>query len=213
MTSALEHVRPQYELFEDDVPPAPFAELSRAQRISWDIETSGLSWASDRVALCQLYASDLPVVMVRIGSSVPRNLRLLLENRQVLKVFHHAMFDLRFMAHHWNVRPANVACTKIAAKLLLPEKPDDQRLQSLLDRYLGLRISKEQQTSNWFAPAYSKAQIAYAIEDVVHLVELLDVMTHELQARGLRSLAERCFEHLPARVELELGGFGDVFQY
>jgi ribonuclease D len=213
MTSVLEQSPPRHLLFEGDIPSALHRELSRATRIAWDIETSGLDWCTDRIALCQLHVENSPVTIVRISSQGPARLRSLLENAAIKKVFHHAMFDLRFMAHHWTVRPQNIACTKIASKLLFPGQPEEQKLQSLVGRFLGISLNKSEQRSNWFARAYSSAQLAYAAGDVIHLPELLDKMVAQLEERSLRTLAERCFEHIPTRVDLEISRFGDVYEY
>ena len=213
MTSALLHLPPAHRLFTGDIPASLRDDFARAERISWDIETSGLDWSGDRIALCQLYAENIPVAIIRIGSELPQNLCSLLADANVTKVFHHAMFDLRFMAHHWSVRPQNIACTKIASKLLFPGEPEEQTLQRLLSSILGIQIDKTERMSNWFAAAYSSAQLAYAAADVIHLADLLDVLVADLAAKGLLELAEHCFEHIPTRVELETGGFGDVFQY
>lgn len=212
LTSALEQLPAPHQLFDGDLPPSVATQLSRAPRIAGDIET-GLNWSTDTIALCQLYADGLPVTMVRVTHTPPPRLRSLLENSAVQKVFHHAMFDLRFMAHCWSAHPQNVACTKIASKLLFPDKPDEQKLQRLLDRFLGVGINKAEQLSNWFAPSYSAAQLAYAAADVIHLGELLDKLLRELDRRSLRTLAERCYAHIPTRVQLEIGAFGDVFIY
>jgi len=123
------------------------------------------------------------------------------------------MFDLRFMANAWAVEPRNIACTKIAAKLLFPGEPQEQQLRALLARFAGLHIDKGQQRSNWFAASYSSEQIEYAIQDVIHLPALLQALMAVVAEKGLDDLATRCFAHIPARVRLEVGGFGDVFTY
>jgi len=213
MTSVLEHVVPTHLFLKGDITASLHHDLSRASQISWDLETSGLDWKHDKIALCQLHADDLPVAIVRINGRAPERLRDLLENPAITKVFHHAMFDVRFMAHHWHALPQNLACTKIAAKLVLPGEAAEQKLQSLVSRFLGITLDKSEQRSNWSARSYSDAQLAYAAGDVMHLSRLLNRLLSELESRSMRTLAERCFEHIPTRVQLELGRFGDVYQY
>lgn len=213
MTSALDHSPSGHLLFEGDISSSLHQELSRAKRIAWDIETSGLDWSTDRIALCQLHVESSPVTIVRITSQVPVRLCGLLENAAIQKIFHHAMFDVRFMAHHWSARSQNIACTKIASKLLFPGQPEEQKLRSLVARFLGISLDKSEQRSNWFAQTYSRAQLAYAAGDVIHLPDLLDKLMAELEERSLRSLADRCFDHIPTRVDLEIQRFGDVYEY
>lgn len=203
----------KYLLHEGDLPSSLFDEFRCASRIAWDIETSGLDWRADRIALCQLSVDDQPVAMVRIHDETPRNLSRLLSDPGPRKIFHHAMFDVRFMAHHWSATPSNIACTKIASKLLFPGEPRRQKLQPLVSEHLGIDLDKREQTSNWFAPTYTHSQLAYAVRDVIYLGDLLDALLEKLERRGVRELALHCFDHIPTRVALELRDLGDVYTY
>ncbi|MGZ5440782.1 MAG: ribonuclease D [Thermoanaerobaculia bacterium] len=208
------HVRTdQFELHSGDIPESIYRTLLSAKRVAWDIETSGLEWRSDRIGLCQLHGDDGTVSLVQIEGKPPQRLIKLLEDSSVKKVFHHAMFDLRFMAHRWSAQPQNIACTKIAAKLLFPQQPESQKLEALLRRLLGVKLDKSEQRSNWIASLYSPGQIDYAVGDVLYLLRLFDVLVVRLRDAGRQTLAEQCFAHIPTRVQLEIGGFGDVFVY
>ncbi len=179
--------------------------------LSWDIETTGLDWRTDELATIQIHDRG-SVAFVQHPDERPARLRALLESSETPKLLHHAMFDLCFMASKWGARPANVACTKIAAKLLrLPSS--DQSLAPLVNRYLGVALDKSRQTSDWMAPSLSDEQIAYAAGDVWYLEDLMASLRDELEGHGRWTLAEACFAHLPTRVALEIGGFGDVYVY
>jgi len=123
------------------------------------------------------------------------------------------MFDVRFMSYNWNVLAKNIACTKIASKLLDPAKQKNHSLKSLLNRYLGVPIEKTQRFSNWNSESLTEAQIIYAAKDVAYLFELMEHLEKELKAKNLLQLAKACFAHIPTRVQLEIGGFGDVYKY
>lgn len=184
------------------------------KQIAWDIETSGLRWASDEIGTCQIAAGDDVAVVVLTPGTQPRNLRALLADDQVQKVFHHAPFDLRFMVHHWRVQPANVACTKVASKLLNPELDNrEHSLMPTLQRHLGVTISKDQQVSDWTSGHLTPDQLAYAASDVRHLVRLYDHLATELDAVGRAGDLLESNHYLPTRVRLELRGLGDVFAY
>ena len=88
-----------------------------------------------------------------------------------------------------------------------------QRLHTLTKHFLGVTLDKKEQTSDWSAVNYTPAQIDYALNDVRYLPALYETMRHVLASKNLLRLAERCFAHIPTRVELELGGFGDVYTY
>src|SRR5215212_9043105 len=155
MTSIPHPRTAELTLAHGDLTDAEYAELSVARQIAWDVETDGLDWRNDAIRLCQLYSDSGTVALVRIGDETPARLMRLLSDAGIRKVFHHAMFDLRFMSHQWQVQPRNIACTKIAGKLLLRDQSEAQRLENLLRRFLGITIDKSEQRSNWAATAYS----------------------------------------------------------
>ena len=198
-----------------DLPLELAAAFANCPLVSWDIETSGLDWRSDRIGTCQIFAEELGAVVISLTEETPVRLASLLGNVNVVKVFHHAPFDLRFMAYAWGARPASIRCTKVASKLLDPQAPNDvHSLQNLAGRFLEVRLSKGPvRTSNWSAATLSAEQIDYAVNDVIHLPSLLSVLEHALQGRGLDDLYQQCCAFLPARVALEIGGYPDVFAY
>jgi ribonuclease D len=199
-----------------DLPAGLAAGFGGSAIVAWDIETSGLDWRSDVIGTCQIFAEGVGTAVISVAAgSVPERLAALLEDSAVVKVFHHAPFDLRFMSHAWGVEAASVRCTKVASKLLDPRAPNEMHsLQSLLARYLGVHLDKGPvRTSDWSASVLSAEQVEYAAGDVIHLPRLLQAMQDRLDARELSGLYDRCCEFLPSRVALELGDFPDVFAY
>lgn len=191
--------------------------LSRARafgRVAWDIETGGLDWSHDQIHTCQVALGDeIAVVQLRPGT-VPTNLRSLLADPRVVKVFHHAPFDLRFMTHQWAVTPASVACTKIAAKIVYPGRTrEEYSLKPLLRDLLAVEIDKEQQVSDWSREELSPAQLDYAANDVRYLDRLYEVLHAAAERLGVSRLVTASYEYLPTRVLLDLAGTGDVYQY
>lgn len=214
MSLTLQTGEPGTRVVTGDVSEGLMAAAMEAVAVAVDIETSGLDWASDTIASVQLAVPSGPIEIVRIDSvTVPHKLVDLLESVQCLKVFHHAMFDLRFMRQAWGIRASRIACTKVAAKLQDPSDAIGHRLINLLDHYLGVRIDKSQQVSDWLRPEWSAEQIVYAANDVRYLVPLLYALLSKLRRDDLERLALRCFEHIPTRVELEVRALGDVFAY
>jgi ribonuclease D len=204
---------PRVVLLHGDLDADTYERAAHADVLPWDIETTGLDWRTARIATVQLQLGDVAYV-VRLDTRAPVRLRALLEDPAVEQLIHHAMFDLRFMAHAWGARPRAIACTKIAAKLLAPSAPaEDHTLSSLVARHFGVVLDKRQRVSDWGTDALSPAQLAYAAEDVRYLLPLHRRLERELRGRGLLGLRDRCFAHLPTRVELELGGYPDVYEY
>ncbi len=189
--------------------------LGSQNRIAWDVETSGLDWRVEKLATCQLFAEGAAPVVVQLDGRRPENLCALLADHTVMKIFHHAPFDLRFMVHAWSVPPRSILCTKVASKLLFPGAPTSAHsLQALLAGHLGVQLTKGAvRTSDWSAAELTADQINYAVNDVVYLPRLLDALLEGLRSAGLDDLYRQCCAFLPARVDLELGGFPDVFSY
>lgn len=182
--------------------------------VAVDIETSGLDWKSERIGLCQVFMEDCEPVLIKVKKKgKPDNLLTLLADSSVQKIFHHAMFDLRFICYHWGAQPENIACTKIASKLIQPDHPQGHSLVSLLHRYLNVRIDKSERQSDWLSWDISDSQMAYASSDVMYLPQLLEALETDLRGLGRDDLARKCFRHLPTRTQLEIQGFGDVYEY
>ena len=205
---------PRVDLAEGDISAAFEGAVRDAGVVAWDIETSGLDWRLDRIATCQLHVPDVGTQIIRVDERRPDRLRELLISEHVLKVFHHAPFDLRFMRHHWKAEARRVACTKILSKIVRPEAENrDHSLKPTLERFLGVVLDKSQQTSDWLSPVLTQDQLTYAARDVVYLLPLLGKLMQEARASGVADIAERTFDYLPVRVETDIRGCGDVFDY
>jgi len=180
--------------------------------IGWDIETTGLDWQVATICTCQLSIGAEKIIIVKTNEHRPGNLCNLLQNSQIKKVFHHATFDLRFMAYKWEANALNVACTKIASKLLYPKRKDHS-LKSLLKEYFGICIDKNERMSNWLSDELTTEQVSYAARDVMYLIPLLMELEKKLKTKKLLDLSKACFEHIPTRVQLDINKYGDVYQY
>jgi ribonuclease D len=194
------------------------SDLVRAARergvVTWDIETSGLDWRSEKIGLCQVWVAGYGLRIVKVkGKNRPNNLVTILEDPSVQKIFHHAMFDLRFLSYHWGIKAENIVCTKIASKILNPAQPEGHTLASLLLRYLGITLDKTKRRSDWLSWDLSDDQLIYAGNDVIHLAQLFERLSQQLRDQQLEDLAFRCFAHIPTQVQLDISGYKDVFGY
>jgi ribonuclease D len=136
------------------------------------------------------------------------NLKRLLGDPGVLKIFHFARFDLAMLYNAFGVMPEPVYCTKIASRLSRTYT-DKHGLKDLVREVLGQEISKQQQSSDWGAPELTDAQISYAAADVFYLHALKERLDTMLAREGREKLAAACFRFLPERVRLDLAGFAD----
>lgn len=151
-----------------------------------DTETSGLDWRVDSLGLCQLFTPQTGSILVRISGAAP-TLRAMLEDVSLVKVFHFAPFDLRFLEAKLGARTTSVFCTKAASKLLDPGAPASAHsLGALLREHFDIQLDKGGvRTSDWMAADLSAAQIEYAAGDVTHLLRLADLESRALAERGL----------------------------
>jgi ribonuclease D len=178
--------------------------------VAIDTETLGLNPHRDRLCLVQLSAGDGTAHLVQLekGRYEAPNLRALLANPQVLKIFHYGRFDIAVMLHYLHVRTAPVYCTKIAAKLVRTFT-ERHGLKDLCRELLGVEISKQQQTSDWGQSLLTPEQMSYAASDVLHLHALREKLNALLEREGRTELAQACFDFLPFRAELDLKGWYD----
>lgn len=189
--------------------------VRKSGRVAWDIETTGLSYASETIATCQLAIHDLAPLLIQIDPhTIPHNLIALLSDETVLKVFHHAPFDLAFMRYQWSAVAKQVACTKVASKLLRNILPNSvHSLQSLLHSELGIEIDKSERRSDWARRSLTPTQVEYAVNDVRYLLELFDTLREKLGLQDKAELYEKCCAFLPTYVELKVSNKEAIFDY
>ena len=192
-------------------------DLSRyRQSVAVDTETMGLDHRRDRLCVVQLSPGDgtADVIQIPRGGSPAANLRALLLDANILKIFHFARFDLGILQQSFGVMPGPVYCTKIASRLVRTYT-DKHGLKDLIRDLLGIEVSKQQQLTDWGAGNLTDAQIAYAASDVLHLHALKDKLDSLLAREGREELAAACFRFLPDRVRLDLAGWAaeDIFSH
>jgi ribonuclease D len=181
-----------------------------------DTETMGLSLGRDRLCLVQLSPGDGSADIVQIArepADAP-NLKRLFSDPDILKIFHFARFDLAMLQKTFGLMSQPVFCTKIASRLTRTYT-DKHGLKDLVREVLGHELSKQQQLSDWGAPALTDAQLSYAASDVLYLHALKEKLEAMLARENRESLAAACFRFLPDRVRLDLAGFAndDIFAH
>ena len=189
--------------------------LRYSAAVAVDTETMGLDHHRDRLCVVQLSPGDgsADVVQIPAGANDAPNLKRLLADRSVLKIFHFARFDLAALCQAFGVMPEPVYCTKIASRVSRTYT-DKHGLKDLVRDVLGIDLSKQQQTSDWGAGELADAQISYAAADVLHLHALKAKLDAMLAREGREDLANACFRFLPDRVRLDLAGWPeDIFSH
>lgn len=192
------------------------AGLEWGDSVAIDTETMGLSPQRDRLCLVQLSAGDDDAHLVHFPNEnyEAPNLKALLGDPSITKLFHYARFDIAVLQRYLGVATRPVYCTKIASKLARTYT-DKHSLKDLCRELLGIDLSKQQQSSDWGAPTLTEAQVDYAAADVLHLHRLAATLDQMLDREGRRDLALACFSFLPARAALDLSGWAedDIFAH
>jgi ribonuclease D len=191
--------------------------LSLGPIVAIDTETMGLDPRRDRLCVVQLSTGDGHAHLVQIdrGQTAAPNLERLLTDPAILKLFHFGRFDIAALQNAFGVRTAPVWCTKIASRMTRTFT-DRHGLKYLLIELLGVDVSKQQQTSDWGAATLTEAQKEYAASDVLYLHKLKTELESRLVREGRMELAQRCFDFLPTRAELDLMGWdepNDIFHH
>jgi ribonuclease D len=179
--------------------------------VAVDSETMGLRPERDRLCLVQLSAGDGDAHLVQLpqGDYAAPNLKALMLDASVTKIFHYARFDVAVMRAYLGVMATPVYCTKIASKLVRTYT-DRHGLKDLCRELLGVDLSKQQQSSDWGASNLSEEQLHYAASDVLYLHQIQGILDARLEREGRMEIAQACFDFLPTRAQLDLIRYDDV---
>src|SRR3569832_2726489 len=176
-------------------------DLSRyTNAVAIDTETMGLNPHRDRLCVVQLSPGDgsADVVQIPKGHTDAPNLKALLANPAITKIFHFARFDIAVLYQSFGVMTGPIYCTKIASRLIRTYT-DRHGLKDLVREVLNVDLSKQQQSSDWGSDSLTEPQLAYAASDVLHLHALRERLAAMLVREGRPALAHACFEFLPTR--------------
>ncbi|KRB51085.1 MAG: ribonuclease D [Pseudomonadota bacterium] len=189
----------------------PDGVLDGAEAVAIDSETMGLALGRDPLCVVQLSdgKGDAHIVQLDRSTYDAPNLKRLLTDPEVVKIFHFGRFDIAMFHLHLGVVTAPVYCTKIASKLARTYT-DRHGLKDVTKELIGVDMSKAQQSSDWGATTLSPEQQAYAASDVLHLHALRTKLDAMLVREGRDGLARACFEFLPHRALLDVRGWEEV---
>ena len=193
------------------------AGLNLGPVVAVDTEAMGLNPHRDDLCVVQLSSGDGTAHVVQLdragGFNCP-NLKAMMADSNVLKLFHFARFDVAMMQKHLCITCAPVWCTKIASKLARTYT-DRHGLKDVSKEIAGVDMSKAQQSSDWGADTLSDAQLQYAASDVLHLHVIKSGLEAMLVREGRLELAQACFAFLPTRAALDLAGWEetDIFAH
>lgn len=195
------------KLYKNDLPD----DLIIVGDIAVDTETMGLRHKRDRLCLIQISDEKGNIYIVQFDKGITKapNIERLFSDPNIQKIFHFARFDVAVVNQYLGILVNNIFCTKIASKLSRTYT-DSHSLKDLCREFLGVQISKQQQSSDWGSEALTKEQKIYAASDVLYLHQLKDKLITLLVREGRLNLAQSCFDFILSRTLLDLAGWEDI---
>lgn len=199
-------------LHKNDLP----SDVTFSDSVAIDSETMGLKPYRDRLCLIQLRGRDTDVHLVQFdkGAYDAPNLKKLLTDPSVDKIFHFARFDLQVIQYYLKVECTPVYCTKMASKLCRTFT-DKHGLRDTVRDLLEVDLNKEKQSSDWGSSDLSEEQKVYAANDVIHLHALRDKLDEMIAREGRTDMLRAINEFLPYRAALDRLGWRetDIFAH
>ena len=206
-----------YQLFQNDLPLQSLKSFKGD--ITIDTETLGLNVKRDRLCLIQLRnESNKKVYLIQfdqnISSASSKNIKSLMEDKSLTKIFHYARFDMAVLKENLNINVKNIFCTKIASKLTRTYS-SRHGLKDLVKEILNIELDKTEQTSDWSQKKLTKQQIQYAMNDVLYLSDLKKNLESKLLETKRLKTFKSIMSFLETRVELDLMGWEntDIFAH
>ncbi len=201
----------KYKIHLNDLPSD--TSLKNATTVAVDGEFSGLNPLTDKLHLLQITEDSNFVHFVRFKDKYNApNLKNILENKKIKKIFHFGRADLGFLKYHLQIDVCNIFDTKIASKICR-KFTNNHGLKDLAKDLLGVKLDKEMQTSDWGSEEYSDEQIKYAANDVLYLHKIKLELDKILKRENKSDISEKCFQFLETRTILDLNGLGDIFEH
>lgn len=204
-----------FQVCDQDLPADLLNHFLTVSAIAVDTETMGLIPQRDRLCLVQLCDPNGSVVAIRIskGQTEAPNLKQLMENEQIVKVFHFARFDVAQLNYTFGIKTHPIFCTKIASKLVRTYT-SSHGLKSLVQELAKVELDKTSQSSDWGnSQNLSISQLSYAANDVRYLISMKDKLIEMLVREERLGLAQRCFECIPVFISLDLELFSNIFEH
>ena len=206
-----------YQLFQNDLPSKVLKSFKGD--ISIDTETLGLNVKRDRLCLIQLRnETDKKVYLIKfeedLSPKLSKNIKALLENNNLTKIFHFGRFDMAVLKENLKINVKNVFCTKIASKLTRTYS-SKHGLKDLVSEILDVHLDKTEQSSDWSRKKLTKKQIEYAMNDVLYLSEIKSSLSEKLLIQKRLKIFKSIMKFMEIRVDLDLQGWEgiDIFAH
>ena len=195
------------KLHKNDLPDE--INLDDKKSIAIDSEFSGLNVNRDKLYLVQLSTgnNDAHIIQLNRENYEAPNLKKILTNKNIEKIFHFARADMAFIKKYLNVNVENVNCTKIMSKIARSYS-DKHGLKDLIKEFLGIDISKQLQSS-YFGGELTDKQLKYCAQDVIYLHKIFESLKKILIRENRIDLYDKTIKFINTRVALDIAAFKD----
>ena len=201
-----------YQLFQNDLPSKVLKSFKGD--ISIDTETLGLNIKRDRLCLIQLRnETDQNIYLIKfdegLSPKLSKNIKILLENKSLTKIFHYGRFDMAVLKQNLKINVKNIFCTKVASKLTRTYS-SKHGLKDLVYEILDIQLDKTEQSSDWSKKKLTKKQIEYAMNDVLYLSKIKNSLNEKLIIQKRFRLFKSIMKFMEIRVDLDLQGWEEI---
>ncbi len=201
--------------FHNDINTDLYNLYNNSSYLAVDTEAMGLIHGRDRLCLIQI-CNELNLtacIKIELNNSDSPNIKKLFEDKNIMKIFHYARFDVAALRSNLEINTRNIFCTKIASKLARTYT-NKHGLKDLINELLGVELDKSSQSSDWgSSEELSNKQIDYAANDVRYLIEAMQKLKVILEREGRYELAQKCFKTIPVHSELDILKFTNIFEH
>tara|TARA_B100001250_G_C19787238_1_gene784764 strand:- start:1284 stop:1895 length:612 start_codon:yes stop_codon:yes gene_type:complete len=191
------------KLHKEDLPE----QIKFSDKIAIDCEFMGLNFERDRLCLVQISSGNNDAHIIKLDKdkyNAP-NLKNILKDKSIKKIFHFARADLLFIKKYLNVDVENVTCTKVMSKIARSYS-DKHGLKDLIKEFVGIDVSKQLQTSD-FGGDLSEKQLQYCARDVIYLHKIHDSLNKILMRENRMDLYNKTIKFIQTRVDLDYASF------
>ena len=198
------------KLHKDDLPD----QIMLSDNISIDCEFMGLNVERDQLCLVQISTGNKDAHIIKLDREKYEapNLKKLLSNKSINKIFHYARADLLFIKKYLKIEVENVNCTKIMSKIARSYS-DKHGLKDLVKEFTGNDINKNLQSSD-FGGDLTEKQLQYCARDVIYLHEIYYSLKKILIREKRDKLYNNAIKFINTRVDLDLASFtSDIWSH
>ncbi len=203
------------DLLHSDLTADLYNLYRKSSYLAVDTEAMGLIHGRDRLCLIQICNEfkRTSCIKIELNTSSAPNLKALLEDEKITKIFHYARFDVAALKCNLEINTKNIFCTKIASKLARTYT-NKHGLKDLINELLGIELDKSSQSSDWGSNEdLTKNQLDYAANDVRYLIEAMHKLKVILERENRYELAQKCFEAVSVHADLDILKFANIFEH